>query len=121
HDRDCGIPLHAAGNAYVVSFTNSANCPTTVGAFQPALAGNFDSTVTKLNSTGSSLVYSTYLGGSGGDFGGPIAVDATGNAYVTGSTNSSNFPTTFGAFQPTLAGGADAFVTRTNPTGPALI
>ena len=121
NDRGIGIALDAAGNAYVVGFTNSANFPTTVGAFQPALAGNFDSTVTKLNSTGSSLVYSTYLGGSGGDFGGPIAVDATGNAYVTGSTNSSNFPTTIGAFQPTLAGSSDAFVTKMNPTGSGLI
>ncbi len=61
--------------------------------------------VSKLNSSGSALVYSTYLGGSGGDVGNGIALDSSGNAYVTGYTDSSDFPTTAGAFQTTLRGG----------------
>jgi hypothetical protein len=77
------------------------------------LGGGGDAFVTKLNSSGSTLAYSTYLGGSGDDFGNGVAVDAAGNAYVTGQTNSTNFPTTTGAFQTTFAGGGDdAFVTK---------
>ena len=80
----------------------------------------FDAFVTELNPTGSGLVYSTYLGGSGDDYGNGIAVDTSGNAYVTGYTVSSDFPTTAGAFQTTLDGGGDAFVTELNPTGSGL-
>ena len=76
--------------------------------------------MTKLNPTGSApLVYSTYLGGNGDDAGNGIAVDGTGNAYVTGNTGSTNFPTTPGAFQTTSGGSYDAFVTKLNPTGSA--
>src|SRR5439155_11608247 len=87
--------------------------------FQTTFGGFFDAFVTKLNPTGAALVYSTYLGGSGGDGGDGIAVDASGSAYVTGGTGSLNFPTTTGAFQTTL-GGFDAFVTKLNPTGATL-
>src|SRR5439155_834674 len=92
------------------------------GAFQTTLHGGGDAFVTKLNPTGSALVYSTYLGGSGFDSGFRIAVDGAGNAYVTGDTFSTNFPTTSGAFQTTFGGGVrDAFVTKLNPTGSALV
>ena len=95
----------ADGNAYVTGLTDSTNFPTTPGAFDShANAGFDDAFVTKLNRTGSALVYSTYLGGSGDDYGAGIAVDAVGNAYVTGLTASLNFPTTPGAFQPANAG-----------------
>jgi Beta-propeller repeat len=78
-----------------------------------AFAGGSDAFVTKLNPAGSGLLYSTYLGGSGSyDLGSGIAVDAAGDAFVTGVTNSTNFPTTAGAFQTTLAGENDAFVTK---------
>jgi len=77
--------------------------------------------VTKLDSGGSALVYSTYLGGSGDEDGRGIAVDAGGNAYVTGDTTSGNFPTTNGAFQVTYGGGGDAFVAKLNATGSALV
>ena len=77
--------------------------------------------MTKLNPTGTGLVYSTYLGGSGFDYGFGIAVDTSGNARVVGYTTSSNFPTTAGAFQTTFRGGQDAFVTGLNPTGTALL
>src|SRR5207249_866877 len=77
--------------------------------------------VTKLDPTGSALVYSTFLGGSALDEGRGIAVDALGNAYVTGSAGSTDFPTTAGAFQVSLGGGSDAFVTKLNPAGTALV
>src|SRR5438876_782482 len=126
-DDGKGIAVDAAGNAYVTGSTASSNFPTTIGAFQTIKGGSGNAFVTKLNPTGSALVYSTYLGGSGaiGDYGAGIAVDASGNAYVTGGTSSSDFPTTAGAFQTTFGGdvfgGGDAFVTKLNPTGSALV
>src|SRR5207302_9737939 len=116
----------AAGNAYVAGATRSSDFPTTPGAFQPTLHGPEDATVTKLNSTGSALIYSTYLGGynqfavAENAFG--IAIDAAGNAYVAGRTGSTDFPTTPLAFQASYAGGEhDAFVTKLNPSGTALV
>jgi len=96
-DEGFGIAVDAAGNAYVTGLTSSINFPTTSGALQTAYRGSTDAFVTKLNPTGSGLVYSTYLGGGGFDFGQTIALDALGDAYVTGQTNSSDFPTTPGA------------------------
>ena len=78
--------------------------------------------MTKLDASGAALVYSTYLGGSDVDDGGyGIAVDGAGNAYVTGHTASTDFPTTAGAFDTTYNGGDDAFVTKLNPSGSALV
>jgi uncharacterized repeat protein (TIGR01451 family) len=114
-----GIALDLAGNAYVTGFTNSTNFPTK-GAFQGANAGGYDAFVTKLSPTGSALVYSTYLGGGGADQAYGIALDSAGNAYVTGLTNSTNFPTK-NAFQGANAGGGDVFVTKLGPTGSALV
>src|SRR5204862_5567057 len=105
------VAVDAFGNAYVTGQTISTNFPTTAGAFQTAFGGGGDAFVTKLNPTGSApLVYSTYLGGSGLDVGFGIAVNTAGDAYVTGLTNSSNFPTTAGAFDTTFSGLVDAFV-----------
>src|SRR5207302_5896927 len=122
-DLGFGIAVDSAGNAYVTGLTDSANFPTTPGAFQTTYGGgNADAFVTKLNPTGSALIYSTYLGGSGEEGGKGIAVDSAGNAFVTGDTSAANFPTTPGAFQATYGGGNfDTFVTNLNPTGPALI
>jgi hypothetical protein len=121
YDAGNGIAVDAADNAYVTGFAGSTNFPTTAGAFQTAFQGGTgDAFVTKLNPTGSApLVYSTYLGGSGGDDGLGIAVDAAGNAYVTGQTSSTNFPTTAEAFQTANQGSFDAFVTKLNPAGSA--
>ena len=84
--------------------------------------GCCDAFVTKLNAAGAALVYSTYLGGSGDDEGNAIAVDAAGNAYVTGLTDSTDLPTTAGAFQTIYGGGiSDAFVTKLDPAGCALV
>jgi Beta-propeller repeat len=92
-DNGQGIAVDATGAAYVTGNTASTNFPTTAGAFQTAHGGGFyDAFVTKLNPAGSGLVYSTYLGGSGDEYGQAIAVDAAGAAYVTGNTSSTNFP-----------------------------
>ena len=77
--------------------------------------------MTKLDASGAGLGYSTYLGGSGTDYGTAIAVDGAGNAYVTGDTASADFPTTPGAFDTTFNGGCDAFVTKLDASGAALV
>jgi len=127
-DLSSAIAVDAEGAAYVTGTTYSTNFPTTADAAQPAVAGTPDAFVTKLDPTGSLLVYSTYLGGTSGDFAAGIALDTTGNTYVTGQTQSSNFPTTAGAFQLSLGGCSnsypflcDAFVAKLNPTGSALV
>jgi hypothetical protein len=114
-----GIVVDSAGNAYVTGSTGSG-FPTTPGAFETACA-NYCIFITKLNTTGAALVYSTYIGGSEGDYGSAIAVDGDGNAYITGETYSSDFPTTPGAFQTTYGGNIDAFVTKINSSGSALV
>jgi hypothetical protein len=112
------IAVDANGNAYVVGATGSADFPTK-NAFQPSYAGGWDGFVTKLNATGSTLVYSTYLGGTEVENLEAIAVDGAGNAYVSGNTQSTDFPTHL-PFQPTLQGSADAFVTKLSADGAAL-
>ena len=122
-DRGNGIAVDASGNAYVTGETTSTDFPVTPGAFQATNGGGgiYDTLVTKVNATGTALVYSTYLGGTSYDAGYGIAVDASGNAYVTGYTQSPNFPVTPGAFQVTNGGVADIFVTKVNAMGTALV
>jgi len=98
YDSGFGIAVDGTGNAYVTGSTASSNFPTTTGAFSTTLGGPGEALVSKLNATGSGLLYSTFLGGNSGDAGLGIAVDGAGNAYVTGYTYSSDFPTTTGAF-----------------------
>ncbi len=121
NDVGSGIAVDRAGSAYVTG-TTSGSLPTTAGASQTTFGGgSSDAFVTKLNPAGSALVYSTYLGGTGDDQGKGIAVDRAGSAYVTGRTSGS-FPTTAGASQTTFGGGGiDAFVTKLNPAGSALV
>ena len=116
-DMGMGIAVDTSGAVYVTGYAMSSDFPTTAGAFQTTFGGNMDAFGAKLNSTGSGLVYSTYLGGSGQDFGVGIAVDATGAVYVTGRASSSNFPTTAGAYQTTLRGIQDTFVAKVVPAG----
>jgi hypothetical protein len=113
--------VDASGNVYVTGFTSSTDFPTTAGAYRTTSSGNEDAFVFKLNSSGV-LVYSTYLGGSGRDFATAIAIDVSGNAYVTGYTSSTNFPIVADAVQASYGGGYnDVFVTKLNPTGTALV
>jgi hypothetical protein len=106
------LALDARGNAYVTGWTRSAKYPTTPVTYDVTLSGTEDAFVTKLNPTGDTLIYSTYLGGSGDDRGTGIVVDPGGAAHVTGWTASSNFQTTANAFSSSNQGGRDAFVVR---------
>jgi Beta-propeller repeat len=121
-DEPTGIAVDASGHVYVVGSTASEDFPTTDGAFDSTLGGDFDAFVVKLSPDGSALEYSTFLGGSAADFGASgVAVDPRGYAYVTGHTGSSDFPTTPGAFDTTLAGiSEDAFVAKVISDGSAL-
>ncbi|MBI3983788.1 SBBP repeat-containing protein, partial [Candidatus Microgenomates bacterium] len=103
----------------MTGYTLSPNFPL-LHPFQAAHFGNVDVFVAKLNSNGTALVYSTYLGGSGDDNAIDLAVTASGKVHITGYTNSVNFPTV-GAIQPAIGGGADAFVSKIDATGSALI
>jgi Beta-propeller repeat len=121
YDDDGGIAVDLSGNAFVTGFTASSNFPTTPGAFQAAPAGDYEAFVTKLNSAGTALIYSTFLGGSGYEESHGIVIDSSGNAYVIGLTGSTDFPTTAGAFQTAFRGDRfDAFVTKLNSTGTGL-
>jgi hypothetical protein len=130
------VAVDTSGNAYLTGYTRAWDFPVTPGAFQttcPSGQGEYGcgtwgaAFITKLNPTGTALVYSTYLGGNEGTEGFAIAIDGSGDAYVTGGTDASNFPTTPGAFQTTCGscgyyqGLGDAFVTELNPTGSALV
>lgn len=117
------IRVDSSGNAYIAGQTTSSDLPVSTSAFQKMLNGSSDAFAAKLNAGGNALVYSTYLGGSGSDGANGIAINSAGNAYVTGYTGSSNFPTTVGVFQSTKhsASGSDVFVTQLNTTGSALV
>ena len=124
YDDGWTIALDTLNNTYIAGTTGSANYPTTSGAYKTSFTGggSFDAYVTKLNPTGTSLIYSTYLGGNDIDYGLGINVMPNGEAVVAGKTASTNFPVTSGAFQTSNGGGAsDVFVTRLNSTGSALI
>jgi hypothetical protein len=122
-----GIAVDNVGNAYITGVTNSFDFPT-VSPLQPTNNGGYcgDAFLTKLNSTGSELIYSTYLGGSGCDDSQSIASDALGNAYIVGITESTDFPTRnpvqsmHGACTGPSFTCTDAFVAKFNPSGSAL-
>ena len=125
-DEGSAVAVSAADEVFVTGRSQSSTTafPTTVGAFDTSHnVDPFDAFVTRLNSTGTALVYSTFLGSSGGDSGEGIAVNAANEAFVTGSTGGgvSDFPTTVTAFDTSHNGGNDGFVTRLNSTGTALV
>ncbi len=114
------IAVDADGFAYVAGATQSSNFPVTPEAYSTT-AGNVDAFVTKLNQAGNDREYSTILGGSGADFIRGIAIDQSGNAYVTGQTASTNFSITTGALDTDLGGPLDAFVAKLNPAASDLV
>ncbi|MBV5347243.1 SBBP repeat-containing protein, partial [bacterium] len=114
-----GIAVDGAGNAYLTGETHSSDFPTRQ-AVQPDFGGGEDAFVAKLSADGAALVYATYLGGRNEDHGAGIAVDGAGNAYVTGTTTSPDFPTR-DALQPDLRGYQDAFVSKFSADGAALV
>jgi hypothetical protein len=120
------IAVDNQGNAYITGNTSSLNFPTTQGTIKPVLDNPnvywTDAFVTKVNPSGTALVFSTYFGGrNGSEFGNGIAVDASGNVLVSGLTGAADFPT-LNAYQPTFGGGPeDAFAAKLNPTGSQLI
>ncbi|HYI98012.1 MAG TPA: SBBP repeat-containing protein [Bryobacteraceae bacterium] len=118
-----GIAVDSSGAAYITGFTRSGNFPVSSNAGQRSYAGGVsDVFVAKLSASGSQLSYATYLGGFYSDFANAIAIDNSGNAYVTGGTESFNFPTTSNAFQPVRTGlDLDVFVSKLNSTGSDLI
>ena len=123
-DAAFGIAVDSAGSAYVVGQTNSTDWPT-ASPIQATFGGNStpgvgDAFVAKLNPAGNALAYSTYLGGGDDEIATDIAVDASGNAYVSGDTFSTNFPTA-NAFDSALGGTQDGFLTKLNPAGNAFV
>ncbi len=127
-----GIAVDSAGNAYVTGVTHSANFPTTPGSFQttfgtrdtcgsgPTASPCGDAFVLKLNSAGSALIYSSFLGGGNHDEGKALALDSSGAVYITGITTSADFPTTEGAFQR-VPQYQDAFISKVSADGTKLI
>ena len=117
--QGAAIAINSAGNAFI-SGTADSTFTTTAGSFQRIAADASDAYVLKLNPTGTGAVYATFLGGSGTESGNGIATDSAGNAYITGSTQSANFPLV-SPLQFGLQGVQDAFVTKLDPTGSALV
>jgi hypothetical protein len=116
-----GVAVDSGGNAYITGFAYSTDFPTTAGAYRSSTLGMADVFAMKLNPTGSALVYSALFGGAGNDLATGIAIDSSGNAYISGSTASLAFPIT-NAFQSSYGGGVqDAFVTKINSTGSTLL
>lgn len=122
YDEANAIAVDTGGNAYVTGFTRDADFPITAGAFDTSLYGEQNAFMTKLNANGNGLLYSTFIGSStGSTLGLAIATDKSANAYVTGWTETSTFPTTVGAFDTTFKGLEKAFVTKVNTSGSGLV
>ena len=114
------IQVDSSGDAYIPGYTFSGNFPT-VNPYQKALAGASNAFVAELNPAGSALTFSTYVGGSANDSAFGVALDGSANVYITGSTQSSDFPTTSEASQTSIRGASNAFITKLNPSGSSLV
>jgi len=118
-DRAFGIAVDASNNTYLTGWTSSSNFPLS-SPLQTKLGGTRDAFVAKLSPAGNSMIFSTYLGGSGVDVGYGIALDSTGAPVVAGDTNSPNLPVTSRAFQSGLAGAQNTFIAKLSPNGNTL-
>jgi hypothetical protein len=115
------LALDIMGNVYITGYTDAQDFPITTSAYDITPNGDNEIFVAKFNSKGSTLLYSTLLGGNEGDYGWDITVDSIGNAYVTGYTESSNFPTTAGAYNTSFNGDRDVFIAKFNCKGDTLL
>ncbi|MCX7696515.1 MAG: SBBP repeat-containing protein, partial [Bacteroidales bacterium] len=107
--------------AYIAGHTTSSNYDITPGAYQTSLAGFFDGFVTKIDIVNNTLIFSTFIGGSAGDYGMSIYVDSLDFVYVGGLTFSSNYPVSSGAFQVSSGGAVDGYITKLTPSGDSLV
>ena len=124
------IAIDGAGNAYTIN-NSGFGFPPTTGSYQAPNTGNGEVYISKLNTDGTALVYSAYIGGSDADYGSGIAIDSDNNAYISGYTASTDFPVSANALQPTFSGGindpthnikaTDAFVAKLSPNGDQLL
>jgi len=121
HDYGTSITIDVNNNVYVTGLTTSTNFPNTTGAYDNIFNGKVDAYAFKLNPNGSSLIYSTYFGGSEWDHGYEIEIDSNCNTYITGRTNSTDFPINFGAFDTIHNGDFDVFVIKLNSDGSSLM
>jgi hypothetical protein len=124
-DEGLAIAVDSSGNSYVTGIATSTTFPGVDGSsIQPSNGYDFDAFVTKINSDGTAIIFSTYLGGDGGnEYGLGITLDSSNNVYITGATNSSNFPGTSGSTIQSSFGGSyrDSFVTKINAAGTAIV
>jgi len=120
-DQGNGIVLDSGNNVYITGSSDSFQSIATAGAYQTNFGGGNDAFAAKFNSTGSSLLWATYYGGTGNEYGYGIAIDVGNNIYITGSTTSTSSIATGGAYQTNFSGGNDAFVAKFNSTGSSLI
>jgi hypothetical protein len=120
NDQGQAIAVDANGNAYATGYTDSPDFLTTANAFQTTMPGEYNAFAMKLDPSGD-LLYSTFLGGSGADYGLAIAVDGMGRAVVAGQTSSSDYPVTASAYQKSFAGADDCFITQLSPDGTSAV
>ncbi len=120
YDFGDGVAVDFNGNVYITGYTQSSDFPNTTNAFDNSYNGVQDIFILKLNPLGSKLIYSTFIGGSSHEYSYDIVTDSNGNAYVTGYTNSSDFPNTSGAYDRTYNGGDDVFICKLNSSGSNL-
>lgn len=120
NDRSTGIARSIGGDIYITGYTSSKDFPAMVGAYDASPDGSPTAFVLKVSGDGSKLYYATFIGGEGGSWGMGITVDGTGCAYVAGCAGK-GYPTTQGAFRPAPQSGIDAFATKLNAAGNALL
>lgn len=121
NEHGCGVSVDSKCSMFIAGDTLSIDFPVLAGAFDLTHNGNVDSFVTKLVGTGTTLLFSTYIGGTDGDFGHGVYVTHTEESYITGGTGSSDYPVTPGAFDTTFNGGSDTYVTKLSADGSTLI